>query len=72
MGYTHKHAAGIWPVWKAEACVSFLHLLFKLLDTVQEGHHGVVEFIVPEEPQATGAVQWKFLDKHKMERKKKK
>lgn len=41
------------PVWEAESSVSFLHLLFELLDAVQKGHHGVVEFIVPEEPQAS-------------------
>lgn len=45
--------AGISPVWKAESGVSFLHLLFELLHTVQKGHHGVVKLIVPEEPQAT-------------------
>ena len=54
----------IWPVGKAEARVSFFHLLFELLHTVQEGHHGVVEFIIPEEPQATWAVQRKLLHKH--------
>lgn len=41
------------PVREAESSVSFLHLLFKLLDAVQKGHHGVVKFIVPEEPQAS-------------------
>lgn len=62
-------AAAVWPVRKTEASVSFFHLLLELLDTVQKGHHGVVEFIVPEEPQATWAIQRKFLDKHKTERK---
>ena len=61
-------SAAVWPVWEAEASVSFFHLLFELLDTVQEGHHGMVEFIIPEEPKATGAVQRKFLDKHKTEK----
>lgn len=61
--FTSCCSAGIWPIWKAEASVSFFHLLFELLDTVQEGHHGVVEFIVPEEPQATWAVERKLLDK---------
>lgn len=56
---------GVWPVWKAEASVSFFHFLFKLLDAVQKGHHGMVEFIVPEEPEATWAVERKFLEKHK-------
>lgn len=60
--------AAIWPVWKAEASVSFFHLFFELLYTIQEGHHGMVEFIVPEEPKATWTVQRKFLDKHKTEK----
>lgn len=62
-------SAAIWPVWETEASVSFFHLFFELLDTIQEGHHSMVEFIVPEEPQATWAVQRKFLDKHVTERK---
>lgn len=57
--YTNN--AGIWPVGEAEASVSFFHLLFELLDTVQEGHHGMIELIVPEEPQSTWAVQWELL-----------
>lgn len=65
--FTSCWSAGVWPVWKAEAGISFLHLLFELLDTVQKGHHGVVKFIVPEEPQAPWAVQRKFLHKQKTE-----
>lgn len=67
--FTQCWSAGILPVWEAEASVPFFHFLFELLDTVQKGHHGVVELIVPEEPQATRTVERKFLNQHKPERK---
>lgn len=67
--FTQSWPAGISPVWEAEASVPFLHFLLELLDTVQKGHHGMVELIVPEEPQATRAVQRKFLDQHKTDKK---
>lgn len=60
---------GVWPVWEAEAGVSFFHLFFELLNTVQEGHHSMIKLIVPEEPQATWAVQRKFLDTKRQEKK---
>lgn len=44
------------PIWQTEACLSFFHLFFKLLDTVEEGHHSMVEFIIPEKAQPTGAI----------------
>ena len=49
------------PVWQTEACVPFLHLLLELLHAVQEGHHGMVKLVVPEEAQASGAVQRQLL-----------
>lgn len=51
------------PVREAESSVSFLHLLLELLDAVQKGHHGVVEFVVPEKPQASRTVQRQLLKK---------
>ena len=51
------------PVRQTEACVPFLHLLLELLHAVQEGHHGVVKLVVPEEAQAPGAVQRQLLRK---------
>ena len=48
-------------VRKMKLRIALLHLLFKLLQAVQERDHRVVELRIPEEPEPAGPVEREFF-----------
>lgn len=53
------------PVRKTKSSLSFFHLFFELLHTVQKSYHCMVKLVVPEKPQTPRTVQRQLLPEKK-------